>query len=834
MVKTCTQKFDVNEEKIHKEYFSQFSFPLSDFQKHSIKSIVDGDNSLVHANTSNGKTLCGEFAIQHFVAMGKRVIYTVPIKALGNQKFYDFSKKFPNITFGLFTGDIKANITADVLIMTQEILTNHLFISNSTENVENENKAQLQFQMDINNELGAVVMDEVHYIMDKTRGTAWESALLLLPKHVQLIMLSATLDNPMKLASWIENRYPDDGKQVVISSTATRIVPLIHHAYLTTNESIFKKVKDKSTQQEIRNTTNKLLTIKTENGVFQDLTYIEVKKMKQLFENNNIYLKRSHVLNNLAKLLVDQELLPAIFYSFSRKSVETCAKEITTNLLEFDSKIPYTIRNEAEQIVRKLPNFKEYMELPEYETLMKLLEKGVATHHSGMIPVLKEIVELFIAKGSIKILFCTDSFSCGLNCPIRTAVFTGLRKFDGQNEQYLEPHLYAQCSGRSGRRNIDTIGHVVHCNNLFDVPSMTDYKEILCGKPQKLESKFHISYEIILNLIKNGSGSTSFDNFQSFVEKSMIYQEIQALKEEETKELEKLVKIAEEKEKFVSFLRTPQDVIKQYILSTDILPNTQNKKRKETERIIKAILDEFRFCIADSKTYISTNLSTKDVLMKQNEISLLDNYILQQIKNRCEVLMKEGFIDLSNKIYSFTQKGRICSMMAEIDGVVMSEHFEELQSFSVHQLISFLSCFTDLRVVEDVRMVNANHLDDVKLKLVLENIEKSFHKYQDYDYEYGLSDNKNRNVLMYDIMEEVQEWILADDENACKNIVQKVSLEKGISVGDFSKAILKISVISKELINVCENEGFAELQYNLSQIDGLILKYICTNQSLYI
>jgi hypothetical protein len=139
-----------------------------------------------------------------------------------------------------------------------------------------------------------------------------------------------------------------------------------------------------------------------------------------------------------------------------------------------------------------------------------------------------------------------------------------------------------------------------------------------------------------------------------------------------------------------------------------------------------------------------------------------------------------------------------------------------------------------LRVFEDVRMVNANHLDDVKLKLVLENVEKSFHKYEDYDYEYGLSDNKNRNVLMYDIMEEVQEWILANDEIVCKNIVQKVSLEKGISVGDFSKAILKISVISKELINVCEQEGFTELQYNLSQIDGLILKYICTNQSLYI
>jgi antiviral helicase SKI2 len=293
---------------------------------------------------------------------------------------------------------------------------------------------------------------------------------------------------------------------------------------LTTTEGIFKKVKDKAIHKEINDVTNKLLLLKSEDGNFNESSLDVVRKIKKIYDNNQTYIKRSHVLNNLSRHLVENEMLPAIFYCFSRKNVERCAQEITTNLLEFDSKTPYTIRREANQILRKLPNFTEYTQLPEYQILMVLLEKGIGFHHSGMISVLREIVELFISKGYIKILFCTDSFSVGLNCPIKTTVFTGIKKFDGRNEEFLEPHLYAQCSGRAGRRGIDVIGNVIHCCNIFDIPSNTTYKEILCGKPQKLQSKFRISFNIILNLIKNGHGRKR--DFRDFIEKSMIQSEL--------------------------------------------------------------------------------------------------------------------------------------------------------------------------------------------------------------------------------------------------------------------------------------------------------------------
>lgn len=816
----------------YREHFQSFPYELSDFQKHSIKAIVDGNHSLVCCGTGNGKTNSGEFAIKHFVGQGKRVIYTVPIRSLGNQKFYDFTNKFPDITFGLLTGEIKSFPNAQVLIMTQEILMNFLFLSN---NDKNNDLRQLQFQIDINNELAAVIVDECHFIMDENRGHAWESALLMLPKKVQLVMLSATLDNPTKLALWVEKRHEDDSKKVVISSTKKRIIPLVHYTYLTTTESIFKKVKDKSIQQEIRNSTNKLLMIKDENGLFDDSTFIKVKKIKQIFENNQVYLNKQNVLNNLAKHLNDNEMLPAIFFCFSRKNVENFAQEMTTNLLEFDSKIPYTIRREAEQIVRKLPNFAEYTSLPEYEILMKLLEKGIGCHHSGMVTVLREIVELFISKGYIKILFCTDSFSVGLNCPIKTTVFTGLRKFDGKTEQYIEPHLYAQCSGRAGRRGIDNIGYVIHCNNLFDLPCIAYYKEILCGKPQTLLSKFRISYGIILNMIKNEN--ITFESFVKFVNKSMISDELKIRRNSMERELIHEKIICEKQNSFVNHLRTPNDVLNNFVELKNEVSQLQNKKKKECERKISSLMSEYKFIDEDSMHYKKNVLAQGILLSKQKDIELCQNFIEINVQNICQILVSENFIsyDPDEELFSFTQKGRVASQFAEMHPLVLADSLDEIEMLSVHQLICLFSCFTDIRVHQDHIITTPNFIQDKSIKKILQRMTNYFEKCESFEELYNLQTGIDySSVIVYDLVDEMNIWCDAQDQTDCKRFIQDILSNKNISIGDFSKVILKISAITKEIINICESEGKVEFLNKLCQIDNYILKFICTNQSLYI
>jgi antiviral helicase SKI2 len=270
-------------------------------------------------------------------------------------------------------------------------------------------------------------------------------------------------------------------------------------------------------------------------------------------------------------------MLPAIAFVFSRKHVELCAHDIHVGLLEFDSKVGYTVRRECEQIIRKLPNFQEYLELPEYNSLVSLLEKGIGIHHSGMIPILREIVELMISKKYIKLLFATESFAIGLDCPIRTAIFTSVKKFDGNGERYLMAHEYSQMAGRAGRRGIDTIGNVIHCNNLFSMPSISEYKTITGGIPQKLISKFRISYSLILNLLKNGQTK----DFHLFSEKSMVFTEIQGAIQSLKDKIENGASQLTKKQETISMSRTQKDICDKYIDITEKVKSAVNKKKKD-------------------------------------------------------------------------------------------------------------------------------------------------------------------------------------------------------------------------------------------------------------
>jgi len=422
MVKICSYNYPKSNEEHYKKYYENYSYQLHDFQKWCIEGVVNGNHVLITAPTGTGKTFGGEFAIQYFHSKNKKTIYTSPIKALSNEKFYNFTQKYPHISIGLITGDIKTNPDADVLIMTTEILLNKLYQVKSSSPVSS---SSISFEMDIETELRCVVFDEIHMINDEHRGHIWEQCIMLLPPHIQMIGLSATLDDPEKFAFWLETKGDISKtieKEVYLTKKQVRAVPLTHYSFITTPNSINKHVKDKATQEEIKHLTNKLFVIQDDKNVFNDINYQNMTKMLKLFEKNDIRIKRQHVLNKLAEHLVEKEMLPALCYVFSRKQLEICAEEMTTNLLEFDSKVPYIVDRECEQIIRKLPNYEEYLHLPEYLNTIKLLRKGVGIHHAGLIPILREITELLFARGFIKILFCTETMSVGINLPVKTTI----------------------------------------------------------------------------------------------------------------------------------------------------------------------------------------------------------------------------------------------------------------------------------------------------------------------------------------------------------------------------------------------------------------------------
>ena len=832
MVKICNNNYDNTDAEKYQEYFEKYPFPLSSFQKWAIESIVEGHHILVTAHTGSGKTLPAEFAIEHFVKKGKKVIYTSPIKALSNQKFYEFTQKFPHISFGILTGDIKTNPEADVLIMTTEILMNTLYAKLEA-NRENKsiNKNLVMFDMDFENELECVIFDEVHYINDPERGKVWEETIMVLPPHIQMVMLSATLDSPEKFAAWCETRGQKEkntktDKIVYLTTTYERVVPLTHYSFITCTQGIFKTIKDKQLEMEIMRTTNTLHVVQDAKGNFNDTNFYKVKKILDVFEDKRHFVKRQHVLNTVARHLVDHQMLPALCFVLSRKALEQCAKEVTTVLLEDDSKVPYIVKRECEQIIRKLPNFHEYLQLPEYIQLVSLLEKGIAIHHAGMMPILREMVELLFAKGYVKLLFATETFAVGINMPTKTVLFTDITKFDGSTSRPLYSHEYTQMAGRAGRRGIDTIGHVIHLTNLFRTNDKQTLQTVTKGKPQALTSKFKVSYAFLLNLIQIGESDYANYTKRSLIQ-SDIDKAIQGIQKEVSVVESEIASLASSKEHCF----TPIDIVEQYLVLQEKRPHFTNKKRKEIERELTKIVDQYKMVEKDALQVTRYNNKRAELEKLNEEITTIQSILDSDVQKILYLLLTNHFITEDRQL---TLRGKIATHLREVHNLVFARLIEEnkFKRFEAKELIGIFSCFTNISVPDEKRVITPS-TENQAVKDCIVEITDLYRLYQDLELENHLNTGIDYSIH-FDLVDAAIQWSECETDIQCKQLIQTISLEKDIFLGEFIKAILKINNIANEMMSVAEQMGDMEFLSTLKQIPILTLKYVATNQSLYV
>ena len=891
MVKVCSYTYPKVEEGQYQSYYDKYPYPLHDFQKWCVEAIVGGNHVLACCPTGSGKTFGGEFALDYFFSKGKKTIYCSPIKALSNQKFYDFTRKYPHISVGLITGDIKTNPDAQVLIMTTEILLNKLYQINST----TAPTSSVSFDMNIETELGCVVFDETHMINDASRGHVWEQSIMLLPKHVQIVGLSATLDNPEKFAYWLETKGESpksDDKIVYLTRKQERAVPLIHYSFISTVASVPKLIKDKAVQEEISNMTNKPVIIQSAKGEFNSNHSYRVNKILKLFEEKDIRIKRQHVLIKLAEYLVQNEMLPALCYVFSRKQLEKCAQEMTANLLEFDSKVPYTIDRECEQIIRKLPNYQEYLHLPEYVNMVTLLRKGVGIHHAGLMPVLREMVELLFAKGYIKILFCTETMSVGINLPVKTTIFTDVCKFDGTASRMLYGHEYTQAAGRAGRLGLDTVGHVIHLNNLFRDINGSEYMSMLKGSPQTLCSKFKVSYNLLLNLIETGD-----KNIIGFSKRSMVTNEIDSQLGEIHGAINKLTN---EMDTIEMYNRTPVDVVERYLDLCSRRHSAVNKKRKDIDREIQSIQNEYKYLENDKIVVEKFIKKRKELTMLHNQFDSTQRYIGSQVDVVMKLLITEGFVtnqqppkqkhvdnksildelevkfgrltynkehgdwtdqdgfvryiqddtarddnnseennEQNNEQYSeknssnicLTQMGVFAANLREVHCLVFAKLFAsgEIYNLTSMQLVSLLSCFTNITVADDYKS-SVPMADDKTTQNIILKVAEMYTYYQSKEqFDTGVEYD-----IHYDLINYVTKWCKCENEIECKLVLQQMGTEKEIFLGEFVKALLKITNISCEMEKIAEITGNISFLSRLKEIPGMILKFVVTNQSLYV
>uniref|UniRef100_A0A8D0H0W4 SKI2 subunit of superkiller complex n=1 Tax=Sphenodon punctatus TaxID=8508 RepID=A0A8D0H0W4_SPHPU len=444
------------------------------FQKQAILHLEKHDSVFVAAHTSAGKTVVAEYAIALSQKHMTRTIYTSPIKALSNQKFRDFKNTFGDV--GLLTGDVQLHPDASCLIMTTEILRSMLYNGS-----------------DVIRDLEWVIFDEVHYINDAERGVVWEEVLIMLPDHVNIILLSATVPNTLEFADWIGRIKR---KKIYVISTLKRPVPLEHHLYTGNSQK----------------TQNELFLLVDARGNFLTKGYyaaMDAKKERASKHSQTFGAKQpthsgsgpgqdKSVWLSLLDMLRKRDQLPVVAFTFSRNRCDDNAAALTTVDLTSSTE-KSEIHIFFQKCIARLKGSDR--QLPQVLHMVDLLKRGIGVHHSGVLPILKEVIEMLFAKGLVKILFATETFAMGVNMPARTVVFDSIRKHDGTNFRDLVPGEYIQMAGRAGRRGLDTTGMVIILCKA-QVPEMADLHRMMLGKPTQLQSQFRLTYTMILNLLR--------------------------------------------------------------------------------------------------------------------------------------------------------------------------------------------------------------------------------------------------------------------------------------------------------------------------------------------
>lgn len=431
-----------------------FPFELDDFQKEACEHINNNKSVVVCAPTGAGKTVIAEHAIHRAIEEGQRVFYTTPLKALSNQKYGDFSSKYGINNVGLLTGDTSINRDAQIVVMTTEVFRNMLYGTNFgsvTENMKN---------------VKYIILDEVHYMNDEQRGTVWEESIIYCPTNIQIVALSATVANAAQLTDWINTVH----SRTELVNTDFRPVPLRFYYF------------DSSQPDTV-------LPLLTPSGQLNS----KIRPEKRIFHQRKP-AQRS-VVKDVVRALHEKDMLPAIYFTFSRKKCDDQMEKCNQMVLVTPAE-----QKQIKEIVD------EYMAENPYLYKNKHIEyilNGVASHHAGLLPGWKVLIEKLFQKGLIKVVFATETLAAGINMPARSTVISSISKRTDTGHRTLTPSEFLQMSGRAGRRGMDEVGYVTVVGTSFQTPE--EVAELVLSDANPLESRFAPRYSMVLNLLQRFS-----------------------------------------------------------------------------------------------------------------------------------------------------------------------------------------------------------------------------------------------------------------------------------------------------------------------------------------
>lgn len=796
-----------------------YTFPLDPFQQHAINAIAKNENVLVCAKTGSGKTLVGEYQIYHSLKKGKRVFYTTPIKSLSNQKFYDLKHLFKDASVGIMTGDIKFCPDAQIVIMTTEILRNLLYKKGTT-------TEHLGLTASISmDELDAVVFDECHYINDKDRGKIWEETMILLPREVNLVMLSATLDHPEYFAKWLGELKE---KPIHLIETTYRIVPLTHNLL----DSAYKLIPLMDAK-EIYNEKTYIDWLRAQRGLQDEQKAFQrkVKDARQSGVEGAIDGKIHtysfiHQMNETIKMLEREELLPALFFVLSRKQCETYANKVDCSLLS--SSDTAAVKHIFTFHLHR--HIKELERVPQYHMIYNLLCRGIAFHHSGLLPLLKEITEILFSKGFVKIMFCTETFAVGLNMPTKTVLFAGFKKYDDQTGgmRLLRTDEYIQMAGRAGRRGKDDKGVVIYLPDHEPVEP-SEMKGMMKGSKPPIQSRMDFHYDFILKTIlaENNTSEPKQLKWLSIMEHSYWFQQrqkqIKALNDDIINCQKKIdTSIVED------IFFTGCDI--RYELEQKI-KQTVNAARKEVQKQLDTLKNK-QLGPKWNTAWINYNLLR--ALQKEFNSLMEDKYILEShqesIQPSVKFLKEIGYIKNDNPLTlkngDLTLKGILATEVNEGHQILMTELYirDYFHNLSGEEIITVLGCFIEEKETDDIPIRELNISD--KVRTVLIEIRRIAQEFQSLEDQIG-NPIQDYWKIGTKLIEPMRRWI--EGENA-----SIICQEHDLFEGNLIRSVMKMANMLDEVLAMAIYCQHIEQVNKIIEVRQKIVRDIVISDSLYL
>ena len=737
------------------QFAESFDFPFDEFQIEGCQAIEAGHGVLIAAPTGAGKTIIGEFAAYLALEQKRKCFYTTPIKALSNQKYQEFVNRFGDENVGLLTGDTNINSEAPIMVMTTEVLRNMLYANSTT----------------LNN-LGFVVMDEVHYLADKFRGAVWEEVLIHLMESVQVVSLSATVSNAEEFGDWLQT-IRGDTKVVV---TENRPVPLYQHLFL--GHQLLDLFDEKG------NVANEVL--KQEREAFRRNQ--TPRGRNRNFDGNR--LTRSEIIERLQR----ENLLPAITFIFSRQGCDAAVKQCLNEGLKLTtSEERETIRKTAARYTQNI-NEEDLIAL-NHDEWLTALERGIAAHHAGLLPLFKSCIEDLFQRGLLKAIFATETLALGINMPAKTVVLEKLTKWNGEAHVQITPGEYTQLTGRAGRRGIDIEGNaIVIWSPTVDSASVAG---LATTRTYPLRSSFSPTYNMSINLLDKygrdrarGSLESSFAQFQADKAVVGLNRQIKRNKDAIAEfNIEKLCHLGD----FTEYAK-----LRREIKQCEILLSKRSKIDKRQRIHLEEELGNYRKRMRSHSCHSCNDreqhariAERADRLIRENDglLARVDNrtnVIARTFDQVCQILSKLGYLEN----FRVTDSGRLLSKIYGEADLTIAETIRSgiLDRINDLEVAALLSIF-----IHESRNPEPPKIPTKELQVALSDVVKIWSGLKEVESEYDLKLQKEPDLGFCYI---AFRWASGHGLNS-------VLRNSDLSVGDFVRTM-------KQLIDLLNQISIAE------------------------